>query len=230
MEKIVLIGIGDTAKDVYYFVKDYNLFDVIAFAVDSEYIRHDYFCDLPVISIDELVSRSKYTEIGVFITFQWNYLNSQRRKMYERLKSLGIRFVNIISPYSVIHSEVEIGSNCWIADNVIVESNVRLGNNTFVKSRATIGHYSRIGSHCFIGIASVIGGKSIIGDQSFIGMNATVFDEVVVGEKCILGSCTVIKRNLEAYSLVKYSNNNCLQFQYSEDDIVYKLVASKSIR
>lgn len=52
MEKIVLIGTADTARDAYCFIQDYKLFEVIAFAVDRKYKTDDMFCGLPVYCIE----------------------------------------------------------------------------------------------------------------------------------------------------------------------------------
>ena len=138
MKQIVLIGTADTAKDIYSFIKDYKLFDVIAFAVDHQYKTEEYCCGLPVYVIEELSEKIDKNEVGIFVPIQWNYLNRQRKEMYWRLKDAGFHFVNVIAPNAVIHSMGSIGENCWIADNVVIESNVTIGNNVFVKSKAWI--------------------------------------------------------------------------------------------
>ena len=66
MEKIVLIGTADTARDAYCFIQDYKLFEVIAFAVDRKYKTDDMFCGLPVYCIEELSSQINKTEVGLF--------------------------------------------------------------------------------------------------------------------------------------------------------------------
>lgn len=230
MKKIVLIGTADTARDVYCFVQDYKLFEVIAFAVDREYKSDDTFCGLPVYCIEDLPSLIDKEEIGLFIPIQWNYLNRQRRDMYTRLKSEGFHFVNVIAPNAVIHSMCTIGENCWISDGAIIESNCTIGNNVFVKSQALIGHYATVEDHSFIGMASSIGGKVVVGEQSFVGIRATVFDGVKIGRKCLIGACTVVKRSLPDYSLVKTTSGEVEVKQYDENAIEEKLVGAKNIR
>ena len=230
MKQIVLIGTADTAKDIYSFIKDYKLFDVIAFAVDHQYKTEEYCCGLPVYVIEELSEKIDKNEVGIFVPIQWNYLNRQRKEMYWRLKDAGFHFVNVIAPNAVIHSMGSIGENCWIADNVVIESNVTIGNNVFVKSKAWIGHYTTIADHCFIGAASMVAGKVTIGEQSFIGINAMVFDGVKIGRKCLVGACTFVKRSLPDFSSIKLSSALTEILQYNEIDIEEKLVAAKNIR
>lgn len=230
MQKIILIGVGNTALDIFYFINDYKLFEVVGFAVDQKYKKIDFYKELPVYCIEELDSYYKKDEISLFIPIQWNYLNKQRKDLYYRLKNKGFNFVSIISPNAVIHSCVTIGDNCWIADYVIIESNVTIGNNVFIKSRATVGHFSVIYDHAFIGISSIIGGKSIVGEQSFIGINSTIFDEVKIGKKCLIGACSIVKRSLSDYTIIKTTQAHLVQSQSDEHTIEGKLVASKSIR
>ena len=230
MEKIVLIGTADTARDAYCFIQDYKLFEVIAFAVDRKYKTDDMFCGLPVYCIEELSSQINKTEVGLFIPVQWNYLNRQRRDLYTRLKNEGYRFVNVIAPNAIIHSGGTIGDNCWISDGTVIKSFVTIGNNVFVKSKAWIGHYTTVEDHSFIGAASMIAGKVVVGEQSFIGINAMVFDGVRIGRKCLVGACTVVKRSLPDYSRIKTATGNSEIKQYDESSIEEKLVAAKNIR
>lgn len=230
MKKIVLIGTADTARDVYCFVQDYKLFEVIAFAVDREYKSEDTFCGLPVYCIEDLPSLIDKEEVGLFIPILWNYLNRQRKDIYLRLKSEGYHFVNIIAPNAIIHSGGTIGDNCWISDGAIINSNATIGNNVIIRPNAVIAHYTKVEDHCYIGASSFVAGKVIIGEQSFIGINATIFDEVEIGRKCLVGACTVVKRSLPDYSQIKTATGNSEIKQYDENSIEEKLVAAKNIR
>lgn len=231
MEKIILIGMADTARDVLCFVRDYNLFEVVGFAVDREYRSADTFCGLPVYCLEELGTIIDKSETGVFIPIQWNYLNRQRRDMYCRLKREGFRFVNIIAPDAVIHSGGSVGENCWISDGVVIESNVTIGDNVFIKTKAWIGHYTVIEDHCFIGAASKVAGKALVGEQSFVGIDAMIFDGVKLGKKCLVGACSVVKRSLPDYSYVKLTDGGGVEIrQCGEFEIEEKLVAAKNIR
>jgi acetyltransferase-like isoleucine patch superfamily enzyme len=51
-----------------------------------------------------------------------------------------------------------------------------------------------------------------------------------VGEKCILGACTVVKRNVESFSIVKTDTNNTISIQIGEDNIENKLLFKKNVR
>ncbi len=228
-EKLVIVGIGSTGKRVYDFVKDYDLFDVIGFAVNDEYRTTDVFCDLPVYSVEKLDEIIDKKAVKVFVAILWDRLNSYRRRVYESLKARGFIFANIISPHSVIRGKIN-GTNCWVKDYVIVQTNVEIEEDTFLMASCFVGADTKIGPHCFIATRSTVAGCCVIGEQSFVGLNCTVFDYTTVGKKCILGACTVVKRNVPDFSVVKTNISDMIIKQLSEDEIETKLLSRKNVR
>ena len=229
MKKLVIIGTSTTAKTVYSFVKSYALYEIVGFAVDEEYRKDSLFCGLPIYSIEKLDEVINKDVDYLFVAIQWNNLNADRRKVFERLKEQGFRFANIISPKSIIHGDIK-GTNCWIADQVVIDYNSSIEDDVFVKVGAMVGPDSLVLKHCFIGAKSVIAGDVIIGEQSFVGLSAVIFDGVIVGKKCIVGAGTALKRNLADFSVCKTDLNSYVIRQYAQEVIETKLQFSKNVR
>lgn len=229
MEKLIIIGTSTTAKHLYDFVKYHGLFDVIGFAVNSTYKNSDSFCNLPVFDLENLNQELKEVNFKVFVAMLWNKLNSERRKVYEFCKKKGYEFVNVISPLSIVRSEIK-GDNCWIHDFVVIQNDAIIESDVMIMSQSVIGANTQIGPHCFFGAKSIFGGGSIVGEQSFIGLNATVFDDTTIGKKCIIGACSAVKRNMPDYSKCIVSSDNIIVKQYTEDTIEDKLLFSKNKR
>ena len=228
-DNIVIIGIGNTAKIIYNFVCQYNLYEVKGFAVDEKYISSDVFMGLPVFPIEKLSNIIDIKNDYLFCAILWNRLNADRTKMYLRLKSQGFRFANLISPKAVINGELN-GDNCWINDYAKIDYYVSVGSNVFIKSCSFIGDNTIISDHCFVAENTTIGGGVRIGEQSFIGLGTTVFDEVTIGKKCVVGAATALKRNLPNFSVFKTNSDNFIVKSYTEDVIENKLLFSKNIR
>lgn len=223
MEKLVIIGTSKTAKHLYDFVIYHKLFKVIGFAVNSKYKSCDLFCNLPVFDLENLEQELNGESFKVFVAMLWNKLNAERRKVYEYCKIKGYKFVNIISPLSVVRSDIK-GDNCWIHDFVVIQNDTIIESDVMIMSQSLIGANSKVGSHCFFGAKSLLGGGSIVGEQSFIGLNATVFDDTIIGKKCIIGACSSVKRNMPDFSKCIISSDNVVIKQYSEDTIENKLL------
>lgn len=159
----------------------------------------------------------------------WNRLNADRRYLYEKVKSMGYHFANIISPNAQVRGEL-LGDNCWICDGVIVQEHVKFGNDIFGMDNAMVGHWTMVSDHVFIAIRATVCGAVDIGEQCYIGANATVFDEVKIGKKCLIGGATVAKRSVPDFSVVKIPSDTMIIKQYPEDLIESKWLAHHNVR
>lgn len=165
----------------------------------------------------------------LFVAVLWNRLNADRRYLYEKVKSMGYHFANIISPNAQVRGEL-LGDNCWICDGVIVQEHVKFGNDIFVMDNAMVGHWTMVSDHVFIAIRATVCGAVDIGEQCYIGANATVFDEVKIGKKCLIGGATVAKRSVPNFSVVKIPSDTMIIKQYPEDLIESKWLAHHNVR
>ena len=229
MEKLVIIGTSSTAKLAYTFICDYNLYDVIGFSVDAQYIQEKQFCGLPVFPLATLEQYVDKSTVRVFVAILWNHLNTDRKIVFERLQNLGYKFATLISPYARIRSN-NIGANCWIHDFCVVQDDVIIEDDCALMAYTLIGSRVHLRKHCFCGAKSTIAGNCSVGTQTFIGINATIFDDRIIGNKCIIGACTGVNRNLPDFSVWKVSADNHTIRQYSENEIIDKLVASKNVK
>ena len=228
-EKLLIVGTSHTARSIYSYVKDYDLYNLLGFVVDKEYKTIDRYCDKPVFTFDNLPSEFDKEKDFLFIAIEWDRLNAVRKKVYLRLKNEGYRLANIISPHAMIHGNI-LGDNCWITDGVIIENDVTIYEDVMIKSRATIQHLSTIEPHCFVGANSLLAGHVHLGEQTYVGISATIFDAVNIGKKCLIGACTYVKRHIPDCSVIKTKNDEFVMKQYGEDEIENKLLTSISIR
>lgn len=229
MENLIIVGIGANARLALAFIKTHNLFNVIGFAVNDKYKDKDSFMGYPVYSLESLKTTITNIEYKVFVSLLWNHLNKDRRNLYEYCKEQGFVMANLVSPLSVVRSEIK-GDNMWIQDHVVIQNDTKLGSNIAIMQGALIGADSEIESHCFFGAHSILAGGCFIGEQSFVGLHATVFDDTRIGKKCIIGACTAVKRNMSDYSKYVTSSNDIVIKEYSENEIENKLVFSLNKR
>ena len=228
MKKLIIIGLSTNARHVYEFVKDYDLYDIVGFAVNRKYKTEDTFKNLPVYEIESLERYFNKDDVELFIALLWNRLNADRRDLFLSLTEEGWKMANLISPRASIRGELA-GRNIWGHDYAVIQNDTLIHDNVAIMGQSLVGANCEIESHCFLGAKSTIGGGSTIGEQSFVGLNCTVFDNTQVGKKCILGACTAVKRNMPDYSLYKISSNVEIR-QYEEDEIENKLLFKKNKR
>ena len=93
-EKLLIVGTSHTARSIYSYVKDYDLYNLLGFVVDKEYKTIDRYCDKPVFTFDNLPSEFDKEKDFLFIAIEWDRLNAVRKKVYLRLKNEGYRLAN----------------------------------------------------------------------------------------------------------------------------------------
>lgn len=228
MENLIIVGLSSTAKHVLSFVRSYNLYNVIGFAVNEKYKTCDTYEGLPVYTLENL--REECTcEFKLFVALLWNHLNRDRKELYDYCKSQGYVMANLISPNANVRGEIE-GDNCWVHDFVVIQNNARIQSDVAIMAFTLIGANTVVEPHCFFGARSLLGGGSSIGEQSFVGINATIFDDTKVGKKCIVGACTAVKRNMPDFSKYVTPSDTIIIKQYTEEEIENKLVFSANKR
>ena len=234
MKNLVIVGISDTADRIARFVERYSLYNIIGCTVNKEYVPESGIAEVggQIRQVFPLEDLNQYIDIEndlLFVAVLWNRLNADRRYLYEKVKSMGFKLANIVSPNASVRGEIK-GDNCWICDNVIVQERVELGSDVFIKDNAVVAHWSKVANHAFIAINATVCGSVVVGEQSYIGANATVFDEVKIGKKCLIGGATIVKRNVPDCSVVKTPNDTMIIKQYPEDAIENKWQAHHNVR
>jgi len=228
-ENLLIVGTSTTARSIYTYVVDYNLYNLLGFVVDKEYKNCDAYCGQPVYTFDKLPEAFDKSNDKLFVAMEWDRLNASRKNLFNRLRAEGYNFANIISPHAIIHGELK-GMNCWICDNVVLENDTVVYDDIFIKTGAIIQHVSVIESHCFIGARAQMAGGVHVGEQSYIGIGAIIFNGVNIGKKCLVGGATYVKRHLPDFCAIKTKIDEFVIKQYNEDEIENKLLASIKVR
>lgn len=228
-ENLIIVGLSTNARHLYEFVKYHDLFNIIGFAVNKEYMDKDEFYGLPVYALEELGSALAGIPFKVFVAVMWNRLNSDRKKIFQCCKAMGYQMANIVSPLSSIRGTLN-GENIWVHDYVVIQNDTIIESDVLIMAQSLIGANCHIAPHCFFAAKSLLGGGSTVGEQSFIGLSSIIFDDTRIGKKCIVGACTAVKRNMPDYSKYVTSSDNIVIKQYTEDEIEDKLVFSKNKR
>jgi sugar O-acyltransferase (sialic acid O-acetyltransferase NeuD family) len=201
---VVIFGGGDFARLAAVYLREDSDRDVVAFAVDREYVERKTLLDLPVIPFDELVAAFPPSKVDVFVAIGFSRVNQARREAYERCKALGYSFITYVSSAASIVAEVPIGENTFIFEENVIQPFVRIGSNVVLWSGNHIGHDSVIGDNCFIASHVVVSGNVSIGHSCFLGVNATVRDGVAIAPECVIGAGALIMKDTqrgEVYSV-----------------------------
>lgn len=201
MDKLLIFGIGAKGEEVLELIREYNLYDVVGFAVDSNYIKGPSFMGLPVFPSETIENHVSKDVLAFVAVSQMYSLNQVRAEKYTFLKEKGFHFANIISPKAIVRTK-EIGEGNWIKDYAVVDYGAKVGNNNVIGLSTEIAHFSKIGNHNYLAGKSILAGDAVVGNSNFIGMSSTIFQGIRVGNECLIGSGCYVNSNLPDCSLV----------------------------
>ena len=187
-KKLVIFGAGDIAQLAHYYFAEQTDYEVVAFTVDAQYIKNNYFYNLPVVAFEDVKTVYPPDSCDMFIALSYSRLNAVRKEKYMAAKSLGYMLASFISPAATVLNQGNIGDNCFILEDNTIQPFVSIGNNVTLWSGNHIGHHSIIRDHCFISSHVVVSGGVEMGEQCFVGVNSTIRDHIKIGDRCVLGA------------------------------------------
>lgn len=198
---VVIFGTSKVSEVVYTYIKDDNSFNVVGFCVDKNFITESEKFGLPVVAFEDVDEIFPPDKFKMLVAIGYHQMNKVRARKYEDAVNKGYELVSYINKNADIASNVEIGKNCIILDNVSVEPFVKIGNNVCLYCNSTIAHHSTIGDNSWVTSGTVIGGNSYVGKNVFLGINSTIGHNIVIGDENFIGAGAIVTKNTEEKSV-----------------------------
>ena len=195
--RLVIFGAGTLARLACAYLARDTRYEIAACTVHEEHVRDAHLNGLPVVPFEQLAVDFPPAKYSMFVALGYAGVNQRRAEVFERCRELGYRLPTLLSPRASCWDDLQIGSNCFVFDGVVVEPNVRIGDGVIAWSGTQVSHDSVLEDHCFLGPNAVLLGDTRIGARSFIGGNATIRNGVTVAPDCVIGAGCVVKRDTQ---------------------------------
>lgn len=201
--RLVILGDSAFAEVAYQYFQFDSEYDVVAFAVESQYLSKKKLFDLPVLPLEDLENYYTPVETYFFAALVYTNLNRLRTRLYLNAVGRGYLPASYISSKASIWPGVEIGNHAFIFEDNTIQPFVKIGSNCILWSGNHIGHHSKIEDNCFVASHAVISGFCTIGTNSFIGVNSTISNNVNIGPDNWIGIGATIVKDTVAGQLFK---------------------------
>jgi sugar O-acyltransferase (sialic acid O-acetyltransferase NeuD family) len=185
-----------------YFTHDSD-YEVVAFAVERGFAKHDELAGLPVVDFESLPETHPPAEHDVYVALVYTQMNRLRTRLAGAAKAAGYGLASYVSSNSFVWRNVEIGEHCFVFEDNTLQPFVTLEANVVLWSGNHIGHHSRIRANCFIASHVVVSGSCDIGENTFLGVNTTLVNDITVGRDCWIGPHVVLTRDVPAESFYR---------------------------
>ncbi len=193
--KVVLFGASKFARNIYVHLEYDSPYEVVAFTVDSQYLREEVLFDRPVVPFESVEAHFPPERFGMFVAVGYQRLNEFRSEKCHQAKAKGYRLISYVSDRAVTWPGQVIGDNCLICPNSVLAPSVKIGDNVVIGPGALIAHDSEIHDHAFIGSGASLSGLVTVGPYCFVGTGAIIRDNVTIGQRCIIGAGAVVLEN-----------------------------------
>jgi sugar O-acyltransferase (sialic acid O-acetyltransferase NeuD family) len=196
-KKLIIVGLSNNAKlAAFYFNQDTN-YEVVGFSVNAAFINTTTFCQLPIFQLENLHQTHPNHLYDIFVAIGYSEMNVIRQNLYDKVKELGYKLPNYISPHCTFLTKESIGDNNFILEDNTIQPFVKIGSNNVFWSGNHIGHDVEIGNHNFITSHVVVSGFTKIKNNTFIGVNATLRDDITIEDKTLIAAGAIIMKNTE---------------------------------
>lgn len=200
MAKIIVFGVLDTAELAHYYLTHDSDHEVVAFAVNRQYIEQDTFHGLPVVAFEDVETIFPPSEYRFFAPMTGRNMNRNREAIYNHAKAKGYQFISYISSRATTFDNV-IGENCFILEDNTIQPFTTIGNNVVMWSGNHIGHHGQIKDHVFFTSHVVLSGHCVVESYSFFGVNATIRDYTTIAQGTLVGMASAIMKETEEWGV-----------------------------
>jgi len=191
-QKLVIVGDSAFAEIAYeYFTHD-SEYEVVAFAVEREFIKRESLFGLPVVPFETMEENFSPASHRFYAALVYTQKNRLRMRLYEAARAKGYAPASYVSPHAFVWRNVRLGEHVFIFENNVIQPFVTVGSNVVLWSGNHIGHHSTIHDDCFISSHVVVSGFCAVGAACFMGVNSTVANNVNIGARCVVGAGATI--------------------------------------
>lgn len=135
---------------------------------------------------------SEWQEMGFHLALMGSPHRPLRRRVFEGLADLPMKWEAIVHPHAWVSPSVRIGAGAFVGAGAIVQVDAVLGPHVLVNTGAIVEHDVRVGLGAHLAPGSVIGGGVEIGDWAWLGLGCRVRDHVRIGEGAVVAMGAVV--------------------------------------
>ena len=198
MTDLVICGVGPFAQLMHFYFRSDSEYRVVGFTADEKYLEGNAFCGVPAVPFDTVALRFPPECVRMFVAIGYRHMRD-RRKLFERAKSLRYNLASYIAGGVVRYPDLRLGVNNVAMAGVIFEPFVQVGDNNVFWSGTLVCHEAKVGSHNYAAARCVIGGGCVVRDGCFMGNGSVLIDHVELADETHVAPASAVMRNTSEF-------------------------------
>ncbi len=196
MDKAIILGLGQFAEGLFFFLQQEKKVEICGFSVDKQYINCDTFYGLPVVDFAKIETVFSPKDYGVYVCIGFAFMNEARERMFRDAQRKGYRILSYCHPTAVVNAKsMGIGNICL--ENVTIGPFCEIGDGNVFRANAHLAHNAKVGNFNYFTISVAIAGRMNIGNNCFFGNNCTIKDGLNIADKTLVGAGCYISKDTE---------------------------------
>jgi sugar O-acyltransferase (sialic acid O-acetyltransferase NeuD family) len=193
--RVLIVGAGGHAQvvaDILLRMRDCGeAVEPVGYMDDNQALAGQMYLGLPVLGTTSDIGKLAHDAIVVAVGD-----NDIRRRLFDRLRQAGERFVTACHPQAVIAPDVTIGAGTMVCAGVIINPGAAIGANVILNTSCSIDHHNRIGDHVHIAPGVHLGGEVAVGEGTMVGIGATVMGRRRIGTWSVVGAGSLVTHDV----------------------------------
>lgn len=199
MKKLVIIGTGGFAREVYWHAQNSlgygNEYIFKCFVEGNVPIDENRIKTLPDV-FEGSILEYKVQEDDVFTIA---IANSEVKKFIASyVTQKGGNFINLIHKTTMISPLSKVGKGIILCPFTSVSCNVHIGNYVMLNSYSSIGHDAIIGDYSSIMGHVDITGNVVVGESTYWGSGSRALPHSKIGDHSVVGAGSVVLKRIKS--------------------------------
>lgn len=200
LKKAIILGTGNFADGIYYFLKQEDDIEICGFTVDSKYRCGDTYDGLPLVDYETVEDVFPPNEYGIYICIGYIKMCMLRERMFNQALDKGYEILSYIHPTAVVNAK-SMGIGTMILENVTIGPDCEIGNGNVFRANAHLAHNAHVGDFNYFTISVSLAGRMNIGNHCFFGNNCTVKDGLKISDFTLVGAGCYVSKDTEPYGV-----------------------------
>ena len=193
MKRIVIIGAGGQGREVADILRHQaqvsNELTILGFVDHNRNLHGQTLDGLPVLGDWSWLEGVDCVELAAICTVGSPEIC---RRMVQWATTLGLTFVNAVSPLARISPFARVGQGITVFPHAVVNTGACLDSHCILNIGATVSHDTRVGRYCNINPGVHLAGNVRVGEGCYIGMGASVIQGRSIGSWTVVGAGAVV--------------------------------------
>jgi sugar O-acyltransferase (sialic acid O-acetyltransferase NeuD family) len=201
MKNLIIIGARGYGREVYNlalqcegYKKDY----VVKGFLDDKEDALEGFENYPKIigNVEDYVIQENDIFCCALGSVKW------KKHYIELIESKGGKFINLVHPTVIIHSNVKLGIGLIVFMYSNISNDCTVDDFVTIQGFVAIGHDSKIGKWCHINAYSFTGGYAVLEDEVCLNTRSTVLPNIIVRKGATVGAASLVIKNVKENTTV----------------------------